>query len=84
MVLNACVFNSLFIFMNTYQYNVNKEIKFIRARSRDSALRKIFFGQLKTNGNVDLQKIDLKLVRSPGVQSPKLNGNKVFERLNHI
>lgn len=53
------------IMMKTYQYNINKEIKFLRAKNKDSALRKIFFKQLKINGSADLKKIDLKLVRDP-------------------
>ena len=69
--------------MNTYQYNIAGEISFIRAKSRDDAVRQIFFGQLKKNGSVDLTKIDLKIVRDPHGGYVK-RGNKIFNQLRHI
>lgn len=69
--------------MNTYQYNYNGVIKFLRARSRDAAIRKIFFGELKKNGNCDLTKIDLKMVKDPHKGCVN-KGNEVFNQLRHI
>lgn len=63
----------------TYRYNYNGVIKFLRAQSRDAAIRKIFFGELRKNGSCDLKKIDLKIVRDPG------NGRcKVFNQMRQI
>jgi hypothetical protein len=73
--------------MNTYQYNYNGVIKFLRAQSGDVAIRKIFFGELKKNGNCDLTKIDLKVVRNPREARREMRdtgGNKVFSQLRHI
>lgn len=74
--------------MKTYQYNYNGEIKFLRANSRDDAVRKIFFGELKRNGSCDLLKIDLKVVRDPGGgtlrQAQDDRGNAITNQLRHI
>ena len=69
--------------MNTYQYNYNGVIKFLRAQTRDDAIRKIFFGELKKNGNCDLTKIDLKVVRDPHKGYVK-RGNAITDQLRHI
>ena len=72
----ACLSCGLPMAMNTYQYNRNGVIGFLRARNRDDAIRKIFFGELKRNGSCDLTKIDLKIVRDP--HKGFVKGNNVF------
>jgi len=69
--------------LNTYQYNLNGVIKFLRARNREDAQRKIFFGELKKNGGCNPEKIDMKIVRDPNGGYQK-GGNKVFKELRHI
>lgn len=74
--------------MNTYAYNINGEVKYLRAKTKRSAWYKIFHGELNNNGSVDMNKIDLKQVDNPRrerfIPSVVEGGNKVFNNLRHI
>lgn len=51
--------------MNTYQYNIANEIRYIRAEDRFKAFLKVFFGEMKRVGKCSLKPHDLKLVKNP-------------------
>lgn len=45
--------------MKTFKYNISGETKYTRAVNKTDALRKIFFGELKRLGKIDMSKVDI-------------------------
>lgn len=73
--------------MNTYQYNIAGEIRYVRADDKFHAWLKVFHGELNRIGKCSLKRGDLKLVDNPNsskLDGSKSGGNKVFNGLNHL
>ena len=58
--------------MRTFKYNISGEIRYLCAMNTTDALRKIFFGELKRLGKVDMSKVDIIEVKSPRSQKSEV------------